>query len=1668
MKLHLLIIAIVLLSLAGAAVAQEPNLPGSLDYQSGFGSATPVNKIDWSGPLTPIFEAAAAKYHVPLPILLTLGYFGSAFENRGDAPTIEGGYGVMALRKNNTGGTSLAEAVALLNADPDRAGLPPVTEQDMKVKADVNIMGAAAVLDYYATRWQLPNDEQGHHVQDVDAWFNVIIQYAGLASPTKPVEDPLYLEYSKFFAMEIYEKLKNGMDSVNTSGERIALPAQNIGSVNLQSLEPQGARVSVTGYPGASWYPAGSCNYTASSSSKNTVVVHTIEGSAAGALSWFRNCGAQVSAHYVVSEAGGVWQCVDEWYKAWHVGCANSYCIGLEHEGYASSGSHPTSLYNASAACVRNICDRWGITKQHRTCPPGILGHNNINDCVCGGSHWDPGGGWDWTYYINQVNGGTPPPPPPPSYAATYHAQSFPATMTAGTTAIAWAEYTNTGTAVWGHAATKLGTQGPQDRSSPFYNAGNWINATRPSEVDQTAVSQGQVGRFTFILKAPSTPGVYVEKFRPLQEGVTWFGTDVTWTITVTAANGNITGTVRNSYNSQPIAGATVAIVGGPSTTTNGSGVYTFTGLAPASYTLNVSAAGFGSTSGTAGVTAGVTTTKDFSLTWTDTTPPSTPTGLTATTISPSQINLSWNASTDSGGSGLAGYIIYRGGVEVGRTAATTYSDNGLAANTAYTYTVKAYDNAGKVSAASSPASATTQTAIVPIFEDGFANIDTWEALVESPMPNPWPSVLVANHDHSQFGGANSLQTRNTDNNDPNEGCLIGHTFGPAFGAARFETMFFDGTGLGYIGDFEDSTEGWLSYTSAYATLTAVDGGQTGNCLAASDGGWTCGFYKEFTSGFAAGETYWLTMSTKFAGPPTGKTYNVAPVVFVRFFDGAGAQIGADAAATITTDNVWHANSLSNTIPAGTAKIWIGAFGSRGAGEVFNYFADNVSFTTSATIHNSSRQGLQVRCHGSDGSRLAIYYVGTYSAGPNDWDHYAAGYWNAGDTVWTWPGALGAARTIGWHKFTIDVQPYTGAGNEVKFLVDGTQIATAGRTQNTQTYGIDMVAYGYHYRVNYPGWFDDCAMYASAPVAPTIGTPVALSDTAIRWNLTDHSNNEIGFKVQNAAQATVASAGYSNLTGGPVSADETGLAPNTPYTRFAKAFNGTLDSSPTGSVTRWTFPRAPTTSNATCDQPTGWSSTPTFTFTAVGGFGQGTVAYYRQVWDTTPTHSWTNTETRWDSGALILTADSSGSYYLHVKAFNGEDAAGGTLDLGPYSYQGEPPTNPTAATETHGAANDVSQSTIAAPSFTWSGATASSGIAGYLVYFGDDSVGESTELVTSAAYTSAEVTAGTYYLRLRTKDNLGNLADEWATLFTFKYETPMVIDDGDFTGSKTKLHATWTAPDPAAGVIEWQYAVGTSIGAADVVGWTSALTATEAVIAIPDPGLVLDQDYFISAKVMNGAGVWSGVGTSDGIRLAPPMETIAGAKALDNDDKQVALSNKIITARFPASFYIEEADRSSGIMVLAPGYDPGALVTVGGTMGVNGIGERAILDPVVTLEAAPLVSRIPGPLFMVGSALGGKAFNAFTAGAWNGKGLNNVGLLVKVCGSVQSVSDTEIMISDGSSTGPIKVLRTDIDVPVLTTTDFITVVGISSLEQVDGLLKPVIRLIDTNGIHKLN
>lgn len=99
-----------------------------------------------------------------------------------------------------------------------------------------------------------------------------------------------------------------------------------------------------------------------------------------------------------------------------------------------------------------------------------------------------------------------------------------------------------------------------------------------------------------------------------------------------------------------------------------------------------------------------------------DLTPPTPPGSLAATAVSDSQIDLNWTLSTDTGGSGVQSYELYRSldGVNYGSPFAVVahptnvYSNTGLAADTTYFYRAKAKDFAGNISDYSNTAQART------------------------------------------------------------------------------------------------------------------------------------------------------------------------------------------------------------------------------------------------------------------------------------------------------------------------------------------------------------------------------------------------------------------------------------------------------------------------------------------------------------------------------------------------------------------------------------------------------------------------------------------------------------------------------------------------------------------------------------------------------------------------------------------------------------------------------------------------------------------------------------------------------------------------------------------------------------------------------------------------
>jgi hypothetical protein len=100
---------------------------------------------------------------------------------------------------------------------------------------------------------------------------------------------------------------------------------------------------------------------------------------------------------------------------------------------------------------------------------------------------------------------------------------------------------------------------------------------------------------------------------------------------------------------------------------------------------------------------------------------------------------------------------------------------------------------------------------------------------------------------------------------------------------------------------------------------------------------------------------------------------------------------------------------------------------------------------------------------------------------------------------------------------------------------------------------------------------------------------------------------------------------------------------------------------------------------------------------------------------------------------------------------------------------------------------------------------------------------------------------------------------------------------------KILLEASFSSEDPQSGVVEYQYAILRDPGGVDLVEWTSSQEKTIIEITGLDP--LACHTYYISVKARNGVGLWSEVGTSDGITIE--RRSIPRPKKKAKDDELI-------------------------------------------------------------------------------------------------------------------------------------------------------------------------------------
>ena len=330
-------------------------------------------QLSGDSPLVTHFRAAERESGVPAELLATVAFAQTRLSMnlgaQGDSHDSDHGHaprewGVMAI---GTGGLTTLDAAALLSG---------TTVERVKTEAHANISAAAALI---RTSGHARGVGAG---DDLVAWAPVLEAYGG---------DTL--------VREVRALLVSGWKGHDDQGFEVVVGGVGLGDDELGAVQ-QGL-----GFPGAVWSPAYSGNYTNASRGAaqiNYVVIHTTQGSYAGAISWFKNSSSNVSSHYVIrSSDGQVTQMVDDADIAWHDGCFNTNSIGIEHEGFVADPGkwYTEAMYKSSAKLTRWLCDQYGVPKDRKH----IMGHGETPDCS---DHTDPGSGWNWTHYMDLVQNG--------------------------------------------------------------------------------------------------------------------------------------------------------------------------------------------------------------------------------------------------------------------------------------------------------------------------------------------------------------------------------------------------------------------------------------------------------------------------------------------------------------------------------------------------------------------------------------------------------------------------------------------------------------------------------------------------------------------------------------------------------------------------------------------------------------------------------------------------------------------------------------------------------------------------------------------------------------------------------------------------------------------------------------------------------------------------------------------------------------------------------------------------------------------------------------------------------------------------------------------------------------------------------------------------------------
>lgn len=422
--------------------------------------------------------------------------------------------------------------------------------------------------------------------------------------------------------------------------------------------------------------------------------------------------------------------------------------------------------------------------------------------------------------------------------------------------------------------------------------------------------------------------------------------------------------------------------------------------------------------------------------------------------------------------------------------------------------------------------------------------------------------------------------------------------------------------------------------------------------------------------------------------------------------------------------------------------------------------------------------------------------------------------------------------------------------------------------------------------------------YTSPPQTPTGFAKSAITTSSIQWVWTDTATAETRYDVHDASHTPVT--GCTNLAAETQSCTETGLSTNTQYTRHANVTdpNGNTDSASASAYSAIQTPSGITFGTVTTSSI---AVTDSGTFTNLSTASSG--LFFQE--SVTSTNSGWIQSNGWTKSGL----NPNTQYSFQAKARNG-DAAETSLTSAAtkYTLAGPPDANEIQPTSTWQASSIFI--------FDAPGGFGPTNPIQYFRYIFDQSAthvfnGTESTWSSDSSYcpggtctvvgpdleVNATAPGNDWYLHVVSYNAEDIATSGNQNLGPYYFDNtaptaPATVNDGTgadatYSSGLTTLSANWTAStDGISGIQKYQYAIGTTSGGTQTLGYTDNGTAT----TVTNSGLSLSNGVtcYISVRAVDNANNTGGVTTSNGITVNTSLPTITDNQPGDTTPRNAA------------------------------------------------------------------------------------------------------------------------------------------------------------------------------------